>query len=400
MIKNLLPLFLLLSTSPTKAIEHSVPFSIDGVLSHLRFTGSSTNITAVATHFLRLHPYLEETATAKTPSTILDNLVRTMSLHATLAPGETFCHPVAAASNYLPLAYTSRTEPFYFPIETAKSSILYQPLVYPLAAHLLRSHQQKHGGRAPGRIIDLGCGCGQRSAELHAELHASGWNVVGVDFGPNIECAKKMHGDPSGLTWLSLNLDRDRTSDNRLSWRSAEATQQLVALAAGAVLVSSDVIEHLMDPFALLSLVQRLLAAGAVSAVFSTPERDIIYNEDGAVPGEMWHPGPPSNDCHVREWNLHEFKAMLRCFPGLELVLSGVTQSSDLGPEEGTSVAVVRLDIGGVGGSDDGGGDGSDRERDRGRDRGRAVVDHCGGIEMKPLAQYGSVACDLVPYTY
>ena len=168
------------------------------------------------------------------------------------------------------------------------------------------------------------------------------------------------------------------------------------AMAAGAVLVSSDVIEHLMDPFALLSLVQRLLAAGAVSAVFSTPERDIIYNEDGAVPGEMWHPGPPSNDCHVREWNLHEFKAMLRCFPGLELVLSGVTQSSDLGPEEGTSVAVVRLDIGGVGGSDDGGGDGSDRERDRGRDRGRAVVDHCGGIEMKPLAQYGSVACDLV----
>ena len=80
----------------------------------------------------------------------------------------------------------------------------------------------------------------------------------------------------------------------------------------------------------------------------------------------------------------------------MELVLSGVTQSSDLGPEEGTSVAVVRLDIGGVGGSDDGGGDGSERERDRGRDRGRAVVDHCGGIEMKPLAQYGSVACDLV----
>ena len=400
MIKNLLPLFLLLSTSPIKATEHSVPFTIDGVLSHLRFTGSSTNITAVATHFLSLHPYLIETATAKTPSPILDNLVSTMSLHATLAPGETFCHPVAAASNYLPLAYTSRTEPFYFPIETAKSSILYQPLVYPLAAHLLRSHQQKHGGRAPGRIIDLGCGCGQRSAELHA----NGWNVVGVDFGQNIECAKKMHGEPSGLTWLSLDLDRDRTSDNHLSWRSAEATQQLVALAAGAVLVSSDVIEHLMDPFALLSLVHRLLAAGAVSAVFSTPERDIIYNEDGAVPGEMWHPGPPSNDCHVREWNLHEFKAMLRCFPGLELVLSGVTQSSDLVPDEGTSVAVVRLDIGGVSS-----GDRIDRERDRGRDRGdiylyhgieyqltHAVVDHCGGIEMKPLAQYGSVACDLV----
>jgi SAM-dependent methyltransferase len=379
-------LFFLLCTSLTDATGLSIPISIDSAISRLHFTGSANNITAVATNFLRLHPDL----TSNTPiSTIFDDLVSTMSIHATLAPGETFCHPVAADANYLPLAYTSRTEPFYYPIENAKSSILYQPHVYPLAAHLLRLHLRKHGGRAPGRIIDLGCGCGQRSAELHA----SGWNVVGVDFGRNIECARKIHGDSSGLTWLSLNLDRDMASDNRLSWRSAEATQRLVTLAAGAVIVSSDVIEHLMDPFALLSLVQRLLAAGAVSAVLSTPERDVIYGEDGAVPGEIWHPGPPSNDCHVREWNLHEFKAMLRCFPGLELVLSGVTQSSDLSPDEGTSVAVVRLDWGSGDESDDGSGDESDRGR--ARDGGR-VVDSCGGIEMEPLAQYGSVACDLV----
>jgi hypothetical protein len=111
-------LFFLLCTSLTDATGLSIPISIDSAISRLHFTGSANNITAVATNFLRLHPDL----TSNTPiSTIFDDLVSTMSIHATLAPGETFCHPVAADANYLPLAYTSRTEPFYYPIENAKS---------------------------------------------------------------------------------------------------------------------------------------------------------------------------------------------------------------------------------------------------------------------------------------
>lgn len=167
-------------------------------------------------------------------------------------------------------------------------------------------------------MIDIGCGCGHRSAEL-----MDNFQVTGVDFGENIKCAKEAY--PDG-TWLELNLnDPDPEMLNRIIDRNIENP---------SVVVSSDVIEHLPDPRSLLSLLKKLLETSPI-AILSTPDRDGVY------PGEN-NMGPPRNPAHVREWSLTEFSAMLRCDSGLELVQSGLTFNNDQDRNKATSIAVVR----------------------------------------------------------
>lgn len=73
-----------------------------------------------------------------------------------------------------------------------------------------------------------------------------------------------------------------------------EATSESLILCA-------DVIEHLVNPAALLAVLRSLMdgtRGRAPLAILSTPERDLVRGRD--------HIGPPPNAHHVREWNQRE----------------------------------------------------------------------------------------------
>jgi 2-polyprenyl-3-methyl-5-hydroxy-6-metoxy-1,4-benzoquinol methylase len=78
------------------------------------------------------------------------------------------------------------------------------------------------------------------------------------------------------------------------------------------LLMAVDVIEHLLNPDALLRFLY-LHAHTRSVVVLSTPERDLRRG-----PGDC---GPPANPAHVREWNGTELQAYLRS-TGLFDVLS------------------------------------------------------------------------------
>src|SRR3712207_4197065 len=88
----------------------------------------------------------------------------------------------AASSQYfIKDGYVARAEPDYFHDVTADElGIVHQPDVYPFAAHIAR-----HYGCS--RIVDLGCGRGDKLAALSPEFR-----IVGVDIGPNLQDRKSV----------------------------------------------------------------------------------------------------------------------------------------------------------------------------------------------------------------
>ena len=83
---------------------------------------------------------------------------------------------------------------------------------------------------------------------------------------------------------------------------------------------NSDVIEHVLDPDSLLDFIE---SCKPKFIVFSTPDRDLICGHD--------HFGPPSNACHVREWNFLEFKQYIsNRFEIIEHKITNVEQSTQM----------------------------------------------------------------------
>lgn len=208
---------------------------------------------------------------------------------------------------FLKPGYAARPKPAYF-TDVPDDGIIWQPDVYPIAARFAK----KLGA---GTIIDIGCGRALKLARLH-EQHP-GWDFIGVDYGPNIDWCHR-HYDFG--TWIEANLE-----DGRTAAFSARAGEK-------AVVICSDVLEHLVNPAPLLRAIRKLLSRGAAVAVFSTPERDLTRGENDL--------GPPGNPCHVREWNLAEFSALLQ-WAGFDLIHLGLTRSNDAGTDEKTILAVT-----------------------------------------------------------
>jgi SAM-dependent methyltransferase len=63
------------------------------------------------------------------------------------------------------------------------------------------------------------------------------------------------------------------------------------------LVISSDVIEHLLDPDALLRCIEQI---GPRLVLLSTPDRNLVDHAD--------YLGPPGNPAHVREWTFAEFE--------------------------------------------------------------------------------------------
>ena len=205
----------------------------------------------------------------------------------------------------LKAGYESRPQPEYFhDTVTDTDQVVWQPDVYPYAAAVAR----RLGAR---RLIDVGCGHAQKLVALQDEFE-----TIGIDFGDNLDHCRRHH--PRGR-WLEANLEQPAP------WPVS------VSDAADAVVICSDVIEHLIHPEALLNHLQALLRHALV-AVVSTPERDLTWGRD--------HAGPPPNPCHTREWNQTEFAALLQR-AGLRLEYLGVTRSNDRAADRQTILAVV-----------------------------------------------------------
>jgi SAM-dependent methyltransferase len=201
---------------------------------------------------------------------------------------------------FLDESYQERVRPEYFHDEGMEA--VWQPDVYPEAATLARvlgSH----------RIVDLGCGDGSKLVQLAPEFE-----IVGVDFGPNIAACKERYDVG---TWIEFDLD----SEKPLPLDDFE----------GAVMVCADVIEHLVHPERVLTRIRAALDSGADAVVLSTPERDLAEG-----PG---HRGPPTNPTHVREWNADELRKFLESL-GLEGRF-GLTRSNDYLDKLTTTFVVV-----------------------------------------------------------
>ncbi len=205
----------------------------------------------------------------------------------------------------LPTGYTARPVAEYY-VDSAEGDrgVTWQPDVYPLAAELARSLTCRV-------IVDIGCGHARKLAALHPEFE-----IVGVDFGANIEHCRTMHRFG---TWLESNLE------------SGVILPIPERVLSRAVVVCSDVVEHTTDPRQLLGTLRDLLTHAPV-AVISTPDRIRTHGPD--------HLGPPPNPSHTREWALDEFRALLE-HEGFSIASVTHTRSNDRDNQPATILAVV-----------------------------------------------------------
>lgn len=197
--------------------------------------------------------------------------------------------------------YIERLDPAYFP--DADYGHVSQPHVYDTVERLAI----ETGAHS---IIDFGCGRASKLAVLH-DRHPE-WDFIGIDTGPNLNYPRRDY--PWG------------------EWIDADLNGVCAEHAADAVAVCADVVEHLLNPVPVLSAI----ALSGNPAVISTPDRDLTWGVE--------HNGPPPNDCHVREWNQHEFVAFLVLDCGFtpERLTVELTESDDQEKELHTIMVTVR----------------------------------------------------------
>ena len=159
------------------------------------------------------------------------------------------------------------------------------------------------------RVIDIGCGNGDKLVHY---FKGGGYNVVGIDFHGSLSLSRANY--PS-WQWIECDL----TSYHDLSRISGALPGE-----EPAILVLSDVIEHLTDPRPLVAWMRaQLMARPGSRLVVSTPDRLRL--------GYKSINGRPANEAHIREWSLAE----LECFflsSGLQIIRSGHTRENQFDP--------------------------------------------------------------------
>jgi len=147
--------------------------------------------------------------------------------------------------------YNHRLKPEYFN-DVLSDSHLWQTDVYRLAAKLARKAHVK-------RIIDIGCG---RAGKLKAFVDE--FETIGYDYGANIDHCKQTY--PAGQ-WHVADLE----------------TEVIAADFSGSVVICADVIEHLINPDALIKSL-RNAAESAAYVLVSTPDRERMYRDPDHSP--------------------------------------------------------------------------------------------------------------------
>jgi 2-polyprenyl-6-hydroxyphenyl methylase/3-demethylubiquinone-9 3-methyltransferase len=162
----------------------------------------------------------------------------------------------------------------YFTPTRIKNTRYTQVHAYLEAAKLMRSE-------GLGSVLDVGCGIAYK---LVTYLEPVAETSVGIDQQTAIDLARKLHPQARSR-FVVTDLER-----------SAET-----GLGTFDLVVSIDVIEHLLDPDLLLDFI-RAHCHRESWVVLSTPERDVRRGPDN-----MKSP----RKVHVREWNRSELRRYL-----------------------------------------------------------------------------------------
>ncbi|MCC6658000.1 MAG: class I SAM-dependent methyltransferase [Rhodocyclaceae bacterium] len=181
--------------------------------------------------------------------------------------------------NLVQATFDSSGDPAYWNEGRLLSAATYQWDVYETAARLVRERHLKS-------LLDVGSG---PPVKLKT-LMPSGLDICLVDQPNTAQHAAEML---PAARFFAANLDRDLPAIGR--------TFDLV--------LSADVVEHLVDPDPCLDFMRRHLAPGGLLLI-STPERDALRGRDCA---DCPHP------MHVREWSFREFGRFLSS-RGLEIL--------------------------------------------------------------------------------
>jgi 2-polyprenyl-3-methyl-5-hydroxy-6-metoxy-1,4-benzoquinol methylase len=200
--------------------------------------------------------------------------------------------------------YRHRATRSYF--EDAEGPVVYQPDVYRLGADLGKLISARY-------LVDVGCGRARKLIEAAAR---SGMRPVGIDFGANLRHCRASHPD---ATWIEIDLERP------------DASVMASDTLRDAVVVCSDVIEHLENPDGLVHLLREWMRSSRI-CILTTPERDLVHG--------IGHRGPPRNPHHLREWNAAELADYLSG-SGLNLIHVGLTRSTNAAPDMKTSLVII-----------------------------------------------------------
>ncbi len=160
----------------------------------------------------------------------------------------------------------------YWDKERIFFSQYYQYHVYKLARRIIKSNKEINS------VVDIGCGAGIKLVKL---IHPVCPNITGIDQASAINFCNNFHKKGK---FIIDNIERPE-----------------VDLPKYDLIISSDVIEHLLDPDNLLNYIKNLARAQTL-IIISTPDRDILRGANC-----MSSPKPE----HVREWNRREFKMYL-----------------------------------------------------------------------------------------
>lgn len=155
------------------------------------------------------------------------------------------------------------------------SDVRLQDPVYRLAERLVGGQQM--------RVLDVGCGTGEKLVRRVGPHAASWW---GVDQPSAIALARRHASEDH---WIAGDLTVDAT------WERLESLEP-------DLVVCVDVVEHVADPVLLLKRLADVPAPNG-RVLLSTPDRSRLEDRDPL--------GPPNNPRHVREWTEDEMRLLL-----------------------------------------------------------------------------------------
>ena len=163
-----------------------------------------------------------------------------------------------------------------FPFSDWKADAsIWQYAAYEFAANVYSEKIIKPSSKTSPSVLDIGCGYGFKAKEFFYPICK---DFTGIDAKYFIKFCKKSH---SFGQWLADNIENPKLDLNRKF----------------DLIISMDVIEHLVDPDKLLQYIKKHSHPESF-IVISTPERDLTSNRKGL--------GPPDNKLHIREWNRDE----------------------------------------------------------------------------------------------